>query len=172
MLKNYQAAVSQPTCYDAIVNGGFESGGFAPGWSVLAANPLPVVITDTVHNGHYAARIGAATMSETITQTAYSSFSQILSIPAGAMTATLSFERYRYSGDSSNAQYAVVLDAANQARYLFIDHSDDPNWIHDQYDLLPYVGQTIKLWFGVYNSGTGGTAGMLIDDVQTQVCVP
>ncbi len=117
-------------------------------------------------------RIGAATTSETITQTAYSSFGQTLSIPAEAITATLAVERYRYSGNSHNAQYAVVLDAANQVHYLFTDHVDDAQWIHEQFDLLAYAGQTIRLWFSVYNSGEGGTAGMLIDDVQTQVCVP
>jgi N-acetylmuramoyl-L-alanine amidase len=159
-------------CQDIIVNGGFESGGLTPGWYVLAANPLPIVITNTVHSGNYAARIGAATTSETITQTAYSSFGQTLSIPAKAITATLTVERYRYSGDSHNTQYAVVLDAANQVHFLFSDHADDAQWIHDQFDLQAYAGQTIKLWFSVYNSGTGGTAGMLIDDVQTQVCVP
>ncbi len=158
-------------CQDVIVNGGFESGAWTPGWYVLAANPLPAIITDTVHAGNYVARIGATTISDTMTQTAYSSFGQTLSIPAEAVTATLAVERYRYSGDSNNAQYAVVLDAANQVHYLFTDHADAPNWIHDQFDLLPYAGQTIKLWFSVYNGGAGGTAGMLIDDVQTQVCV-
>jgi hypothetical protein len=161
-----------PVCQDVIVNGGFESGAWTPGWYVLAANPLPAIITDTVHAGNYAARIGAATISDTITQTAYSSFGQTLSLPAEAITATLSVERYRYSSNSSNAQYAVVLDAANQVHYLFTDHADDPNWIHDQFDLLPYAGQTIKVWFSVYNSGAVGTAGMLIDDVQMQACVP
>ncbi len=172
LLMHNRGEAPPPVCQDVIVNGGFESGAWAPGWYVLAANPLPAIITDTVHAGNYAARIGATTTSDAITQTAYSSFSQTLSIPAEAITATLAVERYRYSGDGRNAQYAVVLDAANQVHFLFTDHVDDPNWVHDQFDLRPYAGQTIKLWFSVHNSGTGGTAGMIIDDVQTQMCVP
>jgi N-acetylmuramoyl-L-alanine amidase len=172
LLTRMQVATPSPVCRDIITNGGFETGDFAPGWYVLAATPLPGIITDTVHNGSYAARIGALTISDTLTQTAYSSFGQTLSIPAEAITVTLSVERYRYSGNSNNAQYAVVLDAKNQVHYLFTNHADDPQWIHDQFDLLAYAGQTIKLWFSVYNSGNGGTAGMLIDDVQTRVCVP
>jgi len=161
-----------PACQDIVVNGDFEAGQLSPGWDVLAPNPLPTVVTDPVYSGHYAARIGAATTSDDITQTAYSSFGQSLIVPADALTATLSFERYRYSGDSTNLQYAVVLDAANQVHYLFTDHADDPRWFSDQFDLLPYAGQTVKLWFSVHNSGAGGTAGMLIDDVRTKVCVP
>lgn len=172
LLTRKSSEASAPTCQNLIANGGFESGDWNPGWSVLAANPLPAIITTTVHGGNDAARIGAATTTDTITQTAYSSFEQTLSIPADAITATLSVERYRYSGDSRNAQYAVVLDAANQVHYLFFDHVDDPQWIHDQFDLQAYAGQTIKLWFSVYNRGNSGTAGMFIDDVQMQVCVP
>jgi N-acetylmuramoyl-L-alanine amidase len=172
LLLRTQGEAPSPRCQDIIVNGSFESGALTPGWYVLAANPLPVIVNDTVHSGNYAARSGAATTSGTITKTAYSSFGQTLNIPAEAITATLTVERYRYTGDSSNAQYAVVLDAANQVHYLFIDHVDDPHWRHDQFDLLPYAGQTIKVWFSVYHSGTGGTAGMVIDDVQTQICVP
>lgn len=172
LLLRTQGEAAPPVCQDIIVNGGFESGALTPGWFVLAANPLPAIVTDPVHSGSYAVRIGAATIGDPITQTAYSSFGQTLSIPAGAITATLAVERYRYLGDSGNMQYAVVLDAANQVHYLFSDHVDDPHWRHAQFDLLPYAGQTIKLWFSVYNSGQGGTAGMLIDNVQTQVCVP
>ena len=172
LLLRTQGEAPPPVCQDIIVNGGFESGALTPGWYVLAANPLPVIVTDTVHSGNYAARIGATTTSDTDHTDGLFVLRSDAEHPGRGDHGDARVERYRYSGDSSNAQYAVVLDAANQVHYLFTDHVDDPHWIHDQFDLLPYAGQTIKVWFSVYNSGTGGTAGMLIDDVQTQVCVP
>ena len=176
ILNNYAAPEppSEPACGDVIVNGGFESGDFAPGWSRLSPNPLPTVVTSPVASGSYAARIGATTISDTITQTSYSSFEQALNIPANVLTATLSFARSRWSGDViSDTQYIVIVDQDNQAHYLIAERVNDPAWVTAQFDLLAYAGQSIKLWFGVVNRGdNNGSTGLAIDDVQLQMCVP
>ncbi len=163
-----------PTCYEALTNGDFESGRFAPAWSPLAQNPPPAIVMDTVRSGSYAARVGAATTSDPMTQTSYSSFEQVFSLPANALTATLSFARYRWSGDViSDTQYIVVIDQVGQTHYLTSEHVHDPAWVVSEFDLTPYVGQTIKLWFGVVNKGDhNGSTGMAIDDVQAQICAP
>jgi hypothetical protein len=175
ILKDYTAPElpPNPVCSD-IVNGGFESGDFAPGWSPLSLNPPPSVVTSPVASGNYAARIGAATISDAITQTSYSSFEQALNIPANVLTATLSFTRYRWSGDViSDTQYIVVVDQDNQVHDLIRERINDPTWVTAQFDLQAYAGQSIKLWFGVVNKGdNNGSTGMAIDDVQTQICVP
>jgi hypothetical protein len=77
------------------------------------------VVTSPVASGIYAARIGAATISETITQTSYSPFEQALSVPANVVTATLSFARYRWSGDVINdTQYIVIVDGNDAVEHL------------------------------------------------------
>jgi hypothetical protein len=164
----------EPVCSDILVNGGFESGDFEPGWSRLSLNPLPAIVSSPVASGIYAARIGAATISGTLTQTAYSSFEQALNIPANVLTATLSFARYRWSGDViSDTQYAVIIDQDGQTHYLISERASAPVWVTADFDLQAYAGQTIKLRFGVVNKGdSNGSTGMAIDDVQAQICVP
>lgn len=176
ILNNYQAPEPppEPVCSDIVVNGGFESGDFAPGWSRLSPNPLPQVVTSPVASGSYAAQIGATTISDTITQTSYSSVEQALTIPANALTATLSFARYRWSGDViSDTQYMVIVDQDDQAHYLISERVHDPTWVTADFDVQTYAGQSIKLWFGVVNKGdNNGTTGMAIDDVQAHICMP
>ena len=172
LLKNYAAPQppSAATCTDSIVNGGFESGNLN-GWSRPSQNPPAAIITANVYRGGYAARVGAATTSDLITQPSYSSLQQNLSVPANAITATLSFARYSYSGDASDLQYVVVLSGTS-TDYLVFDRVNDPQWLSGTFDLLEYAGQTITLRFGAYNNGSGGTTGMALDDVHTQICVP
>jgi hypothetical protein len=90
------------------------------------------------------------------------------------LTATLSFARYRWSGDvSSDTQYVVIVDQGGQVHSLISERVDDPAWVTAGFDLQAYAGQAIKLWFGVVNKGDdNGSTGMAIDDVQTQICVP
>jgi len=162
----------EPVCSDIIVNGGFESGDFT-GWSRPSQNPPGAIVTDTVLSGSYAARIGAATIADPITTTSYSSIKQSLSIPANALTATLSLARYRWSGDTSgDRQYLAVLRPGQPVDYLFSGGVADAGWNSVSFDLKSYAGQTIDLLFSVMNNGAGGSTGMALDDVQLQMCVP
>jgi hypothetical protein len=162
----------EPVCSNLIINGGFESGDFT-GWSRPSQNPPGTIMTDTVFSGSYAARIGAATISETITTTSYSSVKQSVSIPANAITATLSLARYRWSGDTDgDRQYLVVLRPGQPIDYLFSGGADDAQWNRASFDLMGYAGQTIELLFSVMNNGAGGSSGMALDEVQLPVCVP
>jgi hypothetical protein len=127
------------------------------------------VITDVARTGSYAARIGAATTGDPITQTSYSSFEQAFSVPADALTVTVSFARYRWSGDViSDTQYFVVIDQANQPHYLVSERIDDPTW----WSMVrsEAVPDKQSLWFGVVNKGDQNGTGMVIDDVQTHIC--
>jgi hypothetical protein len=159
-------------CSDTIVNGGFESGDFT-GWSRPSQNPPGAVITDSVYSGIYAARIGAATIGDPITTTSYSSVRQSITLPADALTATLSLARYRWSGDtSSDRQYLAVLRTGQPVDYLFSEGAADSTWNTIEFDLKGYAGQNIDLLFSVFNNGLHGSTGMAIDDVQTRICVP
>jgi N-acetylmuramoyl-L-alanine amidase len=172
VLKNTEAPVPQVLCYEAIVNGGFESGDLT-GWTQPSQNPPGAIVTDTVFSGSYAARIGAATINDAITTTSYSSIKQSITIPADVMTATLSVARYRWSGDTSaDRQYLAVLRPGQPVAYLFSEGAADADWNTVTYDVQNYAGQTIDLLFSVMNNGLGSSTGMAIDDVQLQICVP
>jgi hypothetical protein len=174
IVKDYAAPQAPPAvaCTDYIVNGGYETGDLS-GWTSAAANPPPQITAAPTHDGAYAVRVGAATVADSITQDSYSSVQQAISLPAHAVSATLSFERYRYSGDTTDLQYVyVVVPGSSLPDYLVFDRVHDPQWLSGTFDLLGYAGQTITLRFGVRNNGSGGTTGMVIDDVQTQICVP
>jgi N-acetylmuramoyl-L-alanine amidase len=172
IVKDYAATQAPPAvaCTDYIVNGGFEAGNLS-GWSVAAPNPPPQITTTTTHGGAYAVRAGAATTADSIAQPSYSSVQQAISLPANAVMATLSFDRYRYSGDTTDLQYVVILSGSG-TDYLVFDRVHNPQWLSGKFDLIEYAGQTITLRFGAYNNGSGGTTGMIIDDVMTQICVP
>ena len=174
IVNNYAAPEPppEPVCTDIVVNGSFESGDFT-GWTRPSQNPPGAIVTDTVFGGSYAVRIGAETIADPITTTAYSSVRQSVSIPADAITATLSLARYRWSGDTSgDRQYLVVLSGGQIDQFLFSEGAADAGWNTVMYDMLSYAGQTIDLLFSVKNDGLGGTSGMALDDVQLQICVP
>ena len=157
------------TCSDIVVNGGFETGDFT-GWSRLSTNPLATIVTDTVRTGQFAGRVGKIDASSTVS--GFSSMQQNFTIPANALTATVSFERYRYSSDLNDLQYVAVMSGTAVADYLVYEHVDDPQWHNAQFDLLPYAGQTIGLRFSVWNKTSAGVTGMIVDDVKLNVCVP
>jgi hypothetical protein len=171
IVKNFEdtAPPQVGTCSDAIVNGGFESGDLAS-WTRPSQSPPAGIVTDTVRTGQYAARVGKIAASSAVT--GFSSIQQNVVIPANALTATLSFERYRYSSDLNDLQYVAVMNGTTVADYLVYEHLDDPNWLNAQFDLLPYAGQTIGLRFSVWNKTAASVTGLIIDDVKLNVCVP
>jgi hypothetical protein len=98
---------------------------------------------------------------------------QSVAIPATAISATLTFQRYRISGDIVNdLQYVVILGGGVVQDYLVYDRANDPAWRRAQFDVLAYAGQAIDIRFSVRNDGTGGATGMYVDDVSLQICTP
>jgi N-acetylmuramoyl-L-alanine amidase len=168
LLKNFTGNPPLITCADVIVNGGFETGDLT-GWTISAPNPLSGVVNTPVYSGSWAMRVGAPDTSSVVT--GYSSIQQAVTLPANALTATLFFARYRYSGDANDLQYVAVVNGAG-VTYLVSEHVADPNWLASQFDLTPYIGQNIDVRFSVFNNGAGGSTGLLVDDVKLLVCAP
>ena len=67
---------------------------------------------------------------------------------------------------SADVQYVLVL---NQYGYivetLVWQLKNTQSWDYQEFDLLKYKGQTIRLQFGTYNNGYGGISSMYVDDV-------
>ncbi len=76
---------------------------------------------------------------------------------------------------SSDVQYVLIL---NQYGYivetLVWQLKNNQSWDYQEFDLLKYKGQTIRLQFGTYNDGDwyGGISAMYVDDVTLDVCDP
>jgi hypothetical protein len=43
-------------------------------------------------------------------------------------------------------------------------------WLMGQYDLTPFAGQTVQLFFGVNNDGIDGRMAMVVDNVTVSAC--
>ncbi len=66
-------------------------------------------------------------------------------------------------GDS---QYFLLQDASGHyLATVFWYLRNNQGWQQYEFDLSGYAGQTIRLYFGVYNDGAGGKTAMYVDDV-------
>jgi len=122
----------------------------------------------------------------------YSVARQTVSIPADTVTVTLGFWAYPISGDPAviptpaprslhtvqmmgflpyDVQYVLILDKySNWIDTLLWECTDAQEWLYHQFDLSGYVGRTIKIQFGAYNTGYSGVTSMYVDDVSLQMC--
>jgi len=187
VLGNFQASPPPGPCVEGITNGGFESGG---DWEIpLTAYPAGYT-TAVAHSGSRSMRVGIVEPADNAYS--YSSARQAMTIPAGAISATLRFWLYSLSGEppadpaflahplapaiekaslSDDAQYVLVLDQDNQRIDTLVwQRSDDHQWTFHQFDLDHYAGQTITLQFGVYNDGWSGVTAIYVDDVSLEMC--
>ena len=117
-------------------------------------------------------RLGITDQSD---YTSYSSVYQEVTIPEGAATATLSFWYYPICQDNVKYdwQEAIIYDPT----WGFLDWvmpkacSNSRTWTQRTFDLAPYKGQTIKVYFNVKNDGVANLkTAMYLDDVSVQVC--
>jgi hypothetical protein len=105
----------------------------------------------------------------------YSSVYQKVTIPEDAKMATLSFWYYPICQDTVEYDWQEVI--LYTPSWGYITHamgricSNSQTWTHRTFNLMPYKGQTITLYFNVYNDGEGNLkTAMYLDDVSVQVC--
>jgi hypothetical protein len=189
-------------CSELIANSGFEA---TEAWTI-GDTPRPAgYTTDEAHWGARSMRLGI----EPPTTDAYSwsSVRQRITIPADAVSATLSFWYKPFTEDISQPNwqwfdwkgYSVdqrgrippnanllswVASDWQQALILADDfptptvlatvmniNSNSGVWTSETFDLMPFAGQTVWVYFNVYNDGGGDKrTWMYLDDVSVQVC--
>lgn len=107
----------------------------------------------------------------------YSSVYQEVTIPEDSVSATLSFWYYPLCQDDVEYDWqgAIIYDQT----WKHLDWamppvcSDSQTWTHHTFDLTPYRGQTIIVYFNVKNDGLGNRkTAMYLDDVSAQVWCP
>jgi len=106
----------------------------------------------------------------------WSPIRQQVTIPGGVASATLSFWYYPICQHSwpYDRQEVIIYDAAVTTKLAYAMSpvcSNSQIWTHHTFDLMPYKGQTITLYFNVYNDGRGNLkTAMYLDDVSVRVC--
>ena len=164
------APVHAAPCTELIADGGFETGG---AWQ-LGPNPIMAqYVTYTRHGGNRALALGITSGANV---ESYSSARQTVTIPPAATPTTLSFWFYAMAGSPATTDYmeVVVLDATGSSILAkpWYSHNDSRLWNQMSFDLTPLQGQTVQIYFNVYNDGVGGKAAMFLDDVSLQACAP
>ncbi len=105
----------------------------------------------------------------------FSTVYQTLQIPADARYFTLTFWYLPGAGATSGADFqrALLLNADYSFRATLLKTLETaPTWRQATFDLAPYRGETLVLYFEVYNDDTayGPKAWLYLDDVNVQSC--
>src|SRR5271157_3118296 len=146
-------------------NGGFETGDLSC-W-IAGGVYTPFATTVQAHSGTYSAQLGASTGTEE--PNGDSSISQTVNIPSNITKATLSFWYWPANTDTTqNAwQEAQVQNSSGTmlAQVMQV-YSNSNTWTQMTFDLTPYKGQSIQLYFNVHGDGSSGNLTyMYLDDV-------
>jgi hypothetical protein len=150
-----------------LINGGFETDeAWYIGWTQRPA----IYSTEVVHSGVRSMRLGITDQGD---YPSYSSIWQKVAIPFDAYYATLSFWYYPISQDTTEHdwQEAMILDAnLYPLQRVMKVRSNSQTWTYNTFNMMPYRGQTIAIYFNVHNDGEGDRkTAMYLDDVSVAV---
>jgi hypothetical protein len=165
------ASCSDPI--EFVSNGGFENG--LAGWSVDIAVPPPVVGTERPHSGANAVLLG--TITGTTEPLGDVQISQVMTLDPNS-NVTLGFWEWPFTTDSVtfDQEYVRVtpINPPGATVVLMNEARNDQTYIHREFDLSAFAGQTIKLTFGVHQDGFGDVTGVFVDDITltSQHCGP
>ena len=155
------------TVTQLIQNGGFETGTLT-NWSATGAY-LPFVTTGHAQYGTYSAQLGASSGTEPVSDSA---LYQTVTIPSNAAKATLSFACWFSTADTSanDWQEAQIQNSSGVTLAQVIKvSSNNHSWAGYSFNLLPYAGQTIRIYFNVHQNGNGKLTYMYVDSVTVKV---
>jgi hypothetical protein len=141
-----------------VVNGGFENTG---GWSTNRADRS----TDQAHSGQWSMLVAQSVLPGEIN---WASARQLVAIPADATRATLAFWYWPTSADTDgDVQWVFIYNQPmnNILATVFSTLSNTQTWTPVTFDVSPWIGQGINLYFGVWNDEDGLPTRMYVDDV-------
>ncbi len=144
-------------------NGSFESGTLQC-WTAGGAL-VPSVSTLQAQDGSFSAQLGASSPPE---PDGDSWISQTITVPTSMQAPTLSFWYWPWSADTieHNWQEAQLQDSnGNMLAQIFKVASNTQVWTQVTFDLTPYEGQTVQIYFNVHEDGYGYLTYMYLDDV-------
>lgn len=173
-------ATLPPGCQEdaLLVNGGFEDDS---GW-IFGDDPVrPEYSAEHFDGGLRSVRLGNPPGPDTRNVKTYSSLRQPVTLPNHTGTARLTWQFLSRSqegnnpspGDREDRQDVIVLGPdLSTWRILYRARVDSGAWQSGQADLTPFMGQTITIYFNVFNDGNGARTWMYLDDVRLTLCYP
>jgi len=150
-----------------IQNSGFETGNLS-GWS--AGGALTPSVTNAKHNtGSFSALLGSTTAPEA---NGDSLLLQTVAIPSSSVGASLNY--YYWSGCTdtlANAWQEVQVQNASGVLLAQVQKtcSTTTGWTKVYFNLLPYKGQTIRIYLNAHGNGGNFQSFMYVDDVTVSV---
>ncbi|MEA2784947.1 MAG: hypothetical protein QOF71_1051 [Candidatus Eremiobacteraeota bacterium] len=146
---------------NAIPDPGFESGAFRF-WQ-QCGNVNASITAVRAHSGKYTQKSGSSA-GEPIGD---EGVCQAVIIPPGGR---LTFWVYQYSSEADTTyayQEAQLFDASGSTvKQLYQTANTTNGWVQQGYDLAPFAGQTLYLYFGVHGDGYAGAYTIqFVDDV-------
>ena len=153
----------------ALINGKFETGDFT-GWTASGPGDHKID-TQVPHTGNYSALIGFRDHSNV--RNGYDHIYQTIEVPSNKET-ELSFNYRFYSYDYCNYDFFTLrikdengnVLATPVNRCLSGSGLKNTGWTEVKYDLTPYAGQKIQVYFEVSNRyDTWGKSWAYVDDV-------
>jgi len=151
------------TASQLIVNGGFETGNLSS-WSAGGVY-LPFVVTGHAHAGTYSSQLGASSGSE---PNGNSSLYQTITIPSTVTSASLTFWYWPSTTDTITYDWQeaqVQNSSGTMLAQIMKVSSNSHTWTQKTFDLTPYKGQTIRIYFNDHQDGYGDLTYMYLDDV-------
>jgi Domain of unknown function (DUF4082)/Bacterial Ig-like domain/Fibronectin type III domain/Bacterial Ig domain len=153
-----------------VTDGDFENG--LTGWT--AGGVVPPTATGTqVHSGSGAALLG--TVQPTPTPSGDSNLSQSVAIPPTGTTTLTFWYRPSTADDACSGsgcvydwQEAQVQNTAGQTlASIFKSNSNSQTWTKVTFDMTPYAGQNVMLWFNVHQDASANPddTWLYLDDV-------
>jgi PKD repeat protein len=159
---------------DLIINGGFEQGQFAWQWGEYPDHAK--VVTDVVHSGMYAAKLGIDPSQPLVYSYASATYSQgyLPSTPHARLSFWYWPRREGAGGNPARSrQFAYVLDTSGHILQKLFEFDEDlPDWQYAEFDISRFAGQSIQIQFGVYHDGNAvydKRSLLYVDDVSLQI---
>lgn len=151
-----------------IVNGGFETGSLSS-WTPATGTLAPAVSKTQAHSGTYSALVGKTAKPEV---NGNSSIYQTVAIPTGA-AASLTY--WYWASTTDTISYAwqeaqIQNTSGTTLAEVMKVASNTKTWTQVTYNLTPYAGQTVRVYFNAHGNGySSDYVYMYVDDVAVTV---
>ena len=168
-----QAAANAATntianCDNLVVNGDLEGSG---GWSYGPTPARGAAVTSPVHGGGGAIRLGIVEGSSNVYS--FSTAYQRVTIPAAAPKVLLTYwEQPGTSADNGDYRELYVLrtNYSILRQLTRVRSAGSGEWTQQSFDLSDFRGQTVVLYFNVFNNGSGSRMVNYLDDIVLVPC--
>lgn len=161
------------SCPNILVNGNFEG---VDGWHI-GEDPVPPRYVNTFfQEGARSVLLGNPPENPT-NVTTFSSVRQLVTIPFTTGPIQLRWWRLPYTAQAggptttTDRQDLILLSPQlKPIQILRRELRNDGIWLEDAFDLTAYRGQTLYIYFNVFNDANNARTWMYLDNVRLRVC--